>query len=159
MPTYFFRTSTLDTNLVSGKKPLTVGQHPQLQDTRKKLNVGVPVPAIHADLVRKSLDPRLLDADPDTPLPEEMEEAPVINELTELCVDERSISEHAGSNDYLEPYGEVISPGLVNKSTTISLGNPTLEIADKILVPMLKERVEPLQVLRFRALAASCGYS
>ncbi|KAJ6116099.1 hypothetical protein N7523_006516 [Penicillium sp. IBT 18751x] len=144
VPIYFFRISTLDDDLVS-PKPMTVGQHSQLRDAVKKLQFGVPRPAVDADLVRRRLDPKLLDADPATPLPKEMQEAPVILEFTELYLDERSFYEHAGSLDYLEAYGEMIAPGLLNKQSTVRLGNPTPEIVDKILAPMLNEQVEPLQ--------------
>lgn len=107
------------------------------------MKVGVHVPTIHADLVRRGLEPQLLHVNPATPLPETMQEAPII-ELTELYLDERPFYEHAGPKDYLGAYGEVMTPGLQNKQATIRLGNPTLEIVDKVLAPMLLERVEHL---------------
>lgn len=144
VPTYFFRRSALGASLIH-EKTLTVGEHPQLRDAQKKLKVGVPKPAIQADLVRRGLDPNLLDMEPPTPLPQAMQQTPVILEFTELYLDERSFYEHAGSKEYLEAYGEVMAPGLQNRQTTIRLGNPSAEIRDRILAPMLKEQVEPLQ--------------
>lgn len=106
--------------------------------------MGVPRPAVIADLIRRNLDTGLLDADPSTSLPEAMQETPVMIECTEIYLDERSFYEHVGSKDYLAAYGEVMEPALQNKQCTIRLGTPTAEIVDKILAPMLKERVEPL---------------
>ncbi|KAK4204645.1 hypothetical protein QBC40DRAFT_272664 [Triangularia verruculosa] len=140
VPTYYFRISALDADLVS-KRPSTISQHRQLGDAFKKLKVGVPRPAVEADLVRRGIDPKLLDADFDSPLPEPMQEKPVMLELTELYLDERSFYEHAGSRDYLDAYGEALKPGLQNTQTTIRLGTPTSEIADNILGPMLDEKV------------------
>ncbi|OGM43845.1 hypothetical protein ABOM_007556 [Aspergillus bombycis] len=144
VPTYYFRRSALDASLIH-EKPLTVGDHPQLRDALKRMKVGVPKPAIQADLVRRGLNPDLLDMDPATPLPQAMQQTPVILEFTELYLDERSFYEHAGSKEYLAAYGEVIAPGLHNRQTTVRLGYPTAEIRDRILAPMLKEQVEPLQ--------------
>ena len=141
VPTYYFHISTLDSDLVSAK-PMAVSQHPQLSDAQKKLKVGVPRPAVIADMVRRGIDPQLLDFDPSSILPETMQEAPVMLECTEIYLDERSFYEHAGSKDYLQAYGEVMTPGLQNNQITIRLGTPTDDIVDKILEPMLKERVE-----------------
>lgn len=145
VPTYYFRKSALDADLVSAG-PKTAGQHTQLRDAVKKLKVGVPRPAVEADLVRRGIDPRLLDVDPETPLPTAMQETPVMLEMTELYLDERSFYEHAGSRDYLEAYGEALTPGMQNCQTTIRVGTPTAEIADRILAPMLKEKVESMPV-------------
>lgn len=143
VPTYFFRLSTLDSDLV-GSQPMTIGQHSQLRDAMKKLHVGVPRPAVSADLVRRGLDPNMLDNDPSTLLPQSMQEAPVMLECTELYLDERSFYEHVGSKDYLDAYGEIMTPGLQNKHFTVRLGRPTAGVVDKILSPVLKEKVEPL---------------
>lgn len=143
VPTYYFHRSSLDADLVSDG-PKTVGQHTQLMDAIKKLKVGVPRPAVAADLARRQIDPNLLDANPSDPLPEAMQERPVMLEFTELYLDQRSFYEHAGSRDYLEAYGEVLKPGLMNRQVTIRMGAPTAEIVDKILAPMLKEKVEPI---------------
>lgn len=143
VPTYFFRISSIDTKL-KNSKPTTIGQHPQIRDAQKKLKVGVPVAAINADLMRRGLDPALLYLDPSTPLPDALQESTVILELTETYLDERSFYEHAGSRDYLDAYGEVMTPGLQNMQRTIRLGNPTPELVEKILAPMLQEKPEPL---------------
>tara|TARA_R110002060_G_scaffold47359_3_gene58454 strand:+ start:865 stop:1899 length:1035 start_codon:yes stop_codon:yes gene_type:complete len=143
VPTYFFRISTLDSDLVS-VKPMTLSQNPQLSDAQKKLKVGVPRLAVFADMIRRGIDPQLLDLDPSSILPESMQEAPIMLECTEIYLDERSFYEHAGSKDYLQAYGEVMTPGLQNSQITIRLGTPTEDIVDKILEPMLKERVESL---------------
>lgn len=144
VPTYYFRISCLDADLASAS-PTTVGQHLQLREAQRKLKVGVPRPAILADLKHRGIDPGLLDAAEDTLLSQSLQQAPVMLECTELYLDGRSFYEHAGSRDYLKAYGEVMSPGLKNSQATVRVGTPTTEIADKILAPMLKEIVEPLQ--------------
>lgn len=73
-----------------------------------------------------------------------MQLKPVMVECTEVYLDERAFFEHAGSRDYLKAYGDVMAPGLMNRTTTVRLGRPTEYIVEKILGPMLKERVEPL---------------
>jgi hypothetical protein len=113
-------------------------------DAIRKIKVGVPRPAVEADLRRRGIDPKLVDEVGMTALPEAMKVRPVMMEFTELYLDERSFYEHAGSRDYLDAYGEVLAPGLMNKQVTIRMGTPTAEITDKILAPMLKEKVEPV---------------
>ncbi|KAI5457709.1 hypothetical protein BGZ63DRAFT_393555 [Mariannaea sp. PMI_226] len=143
VPTYHFRISSLDNERITGG-PKTVGDHTQLQDSLKKLKIGVPRPAVLADLARRGIDPQLLDADPDTPLPSKMQQQPVMLEFTELYLDERAFFEHAGSRDYLDAYGLVMQPGLLNKQATVRIGFPTAEITEKILEPMLKAKHEPI---------------
>lgn len=143
VPTYSFRLSALEAETAS-PKPLTASQHPQLSKAQKKLQVGVPRPAVVADLVRRDLDPALLDLQPDDLLPDHAQLDPVVIECTELYLDERAFFEHAGSKDYLQAYGEVMAPGLSNDATTVRLGTPTAYIVEKILEPMLKERVAPI---------------
>lgn len=143
VPTYFFHHSSLDADLVS-EAPKLVSEHKQLSDAIRKLKVGVPRPAVVADLNRRGFDASLLDAALSDPLPDTMREDPVMLEFTELYLDERSFYEHAGSRDYLDAYGEVLSPGLQNRAVTVRLGTPTDDIAEKILAPMLKEKVEPV---------------
>jgi len=49
------------------------------------------------------------------------------------------------SRDYLDGYGTVMKPGLAfTPPVTLRLGTPAATIVDKILEPMLKERVQPL---------------
>lgn len=143
VPTYSFRLSHLEAETAS-PKPLTASQHPQISKAQKKLQVGVPRPAVVADLVRRDLDPALLDLQPDDLLPDHAQLDPVVIECTELYLDERAFFEHAGSKDYLQAYGEVMAPGLSNEATTVRLGMPTAYIVEKILEPMLKERVAPM---------------
>lgn len=143
VPTYHFRISSLNDEVI-GQEPKTVGRHTQLQDALKKLKVGVSRPAVVADLVRRGIDPELLDADPETPLPSNMQQEPVMLEFTELYLDERAFYEHAGSRDYLDAYGVVMQPGLMNKYATVRLGTPTAAIVEKILEPMLKAKHEPI---------------
>ena len=143
VPTYLFRRTSLDADLLP-EAPKSINQHPQLLDAIRKIKVGVPRPAVEADLRRRGIDPKLVDEVGMTALPEAMKVRPVMMEFTELYLDERSFYEHAGSRDYLEAYGEVLAPGLMNKQVTIRMGTPTAEITDKILAPMLKEKVEPI---------------
>ncbi|PSN74828.1 hypothetical protein BS50DRAFT_567603 [Corynespora cassiicola Philippines] len=145
VPTYYFRISTLESDLVSNA-PKTLGKHPQLAAAWKKLEVGVPKPAVVADMIRRGLDPGLLDLNPEDALPSSMEEdaTPVMLECTEIYLDQRCFYEHAGSREYLDAYGEVMTPGLQNSHVTVRLGTPTAEIIEKVLVPMLRERAEPM---------------
>jgi GNAT superfamily N-acetyltransferase len=149
VPTYHFRISSLNSSSSSSigggsSKPRTVGQHAQLQDALRKLQLGVPRLAVLADLARRGIGAHLLDASPDTPLPEALQQEPVMLELTEVYLDERAFYEHAGSRDYLDAYGAVMQPGLMDRQATVRLGTPTLDIADKILDPMLKAKCEPV---------------
>ena len=99
---------------------------------------------MRADLIRRGLDPALIELDSDSELPPELQEKPVAVELTELYLDERAFNQHAGSRDYLDAYGTVMQPGLQNSPPSIiRLGNPTASLVEKILEPMLHEIVPP----------------
>lgn len=156
VPLYFFRISSLDhehefdtDNAAGGRTsslpiPRTVEQHNQLWGALKKLRMGVPRPAVEADLVRRNLPTSLLDADPTDTLPEELQQQPVMLELTELYLDGRAFFEHAGSRDYLAAYAGVTAPRLQNHTSTIRSGTPPEGIVDSILAPMLKEQVHAM---------------
>ncbi|CAM6089738.1 unnamed protein product [Calypogeia fissa] len=145
VPSYFFRISNNDADLC-GPPPKTVSEYPQLRAAIKKLKVGIPRPAVVADLIRCGLDPDLLDLDMDAELPPSLrDQQPVALEFTELYLDERAFMEHAGSRDYLDGYGVVMRPAVQNRPPyTIRLGTPPASIAEKILEPILKEVVVPL---------------
>jgi len=142
VPTYFFRISN-NTDLCR-PAPKTIEEHPQLMAALAKIKRGVPLPAVRADLVRRGLDPSLLDLDPKTELPSKLQEKPVALEFTELYLDERAFNQHAGSRDYLDAYGEVMNPGFQNcPPKTVRLGTPSASLVEKILEPMLHEIVIP----------------
>lgn len=143
VPTYCFRISNNNIDLF-GSGPKTVADHPQLRDAKKKLDVGIPRAAVTADMVRRSLDPKLIDLNLSDALPIGLQERPVIVECFELYLDERAFNEHAGSKDYLAAYGAVMKPGLQNRQCTVRLGTPTSNLVEKILEPMLKEVVAPV---------------
>lgn len=140
VPTYFFRITTHDNELC--QKSLTVGEHPQLMAAKKKLLRGVPPHAVQAELVKRRIDPALVDADPAQPLPIEQQLHPVTLEFTEIYLDERAFMEHAGSRDYLDGYGIVMNPAMHNRTPqTIRLGTPSDNLIEKILEPILHENV------------------
>eukprot|EP00123_Amoebidium_parasiticum_P007185 comp17945_c0_seq1/m.18254 comp17945_c0_seq1/g.18254 ORF comp17945_c0_seq1/g.18254 comp17945_c0_seq1/m.18254 type:complete len:346 (-) comp17945_c0_seq1:694-1731(-) len=144
VPTYIFRISNTGTTLL-GPPPQTVGDHPVLRESKRKLLVGVPRPAVCADVVLRGYDPALLELDLSAELPAELRKQPVAVEFTELYLDERAFMEHAGSRDYLNAYGVVMRPSLQFRvPTTIRLGKPVESIVEKILEPILKENVAPL---------------
>ncbi len=110
VPTYFFRVNGADSDVCSAA-PRTVADCPALVAAMKRLKVGTPKAAVVADLVRKKLDPALLELEPTAALPASMQVAPVSAEMTEVYLDERAFMEHAGSKDYLDSYGRVMNPG------------------------------------------------
>ena len=60
-------------------------------------------------------------------------------ECTELYLDERAFFEHAGSRDYLDAYGGVMQPRLMDqRPITLSMGSPTAKLCEQVLEPMLK---------------------
>ncbi|EPZ32434.1 hypothetical protein ROZALSC1DRAFT_27441 [Rozella allomycis CSF55] len=142
VPTYFFRISNNDANLY-GDAPKLVKDHAQLAAAIKKLGLGVPRAAVLSDLAKRNLDPKYLDLDLLAELPPPLQgQKPVAIEFTELYLDERAFMQHAGSRDYLDAYGTVMSPGLSNRiPTTLRFGNPTQDMIEKILEPMLREQV------------------
>ncbi|UKZ74774.1 hypothetical protein TrVFT333_002444 [Trichoderma virens FT-333] len=143
--TYHFRICSLSSAVIS-QEPKTVREHAQLQAALKKLKFGVPRSAVLADLRRRAIDTYLLDLDQETPLPNHMQQTPVMLEFTELYLDERAFYEHAGSKDYLDAYGEVMQPKLMNRQATVCVGSPTAQIKEKILDPMLKAISQPIPV-------------
>lgn len=83
VPTYFFRLSAADAGLCP-PPPQTVGDHPHLRAAQKSLRMGVPPPAVAAQLAKLGIDPALAHADPSAPLPESLlGEQPVPVEFTE----------------------------------------------------------------------------
>ena len=145
VPTYFFRISNNDKSLY-GEAPKLVGEHPQLAAAIKKVKVGIPWNAVAADLEKRGIDPSYLDLELSDELPPALQgQKPIAFEMTEVYLDERAFMEHAGSRDYLENYGIVMSPGLCNrKPTTLRLGHPSQNLIDTILEPILNENVVSL---------------
>lgn len=143
VPIYFFRIATNNTNLCLSA-PQTVGEHPTLATALRKLTVGVPRGAVEADLRRQGVDPALLSAGPSAPLPEELRQQPVAVECTELYLDERAFNEHAGSREYLDAYAGVMDPKLRTRTCTVRMGSPTEFLRERVLEPMLKEKVKTL---------------
>lgn len=143
-PTYFFRICHSDSDLCPAP-PATVGAHPELLAAKKRLAMGAPLPAVRAHIVRLGLDPALLDLPDDASLPAELRSQPVAVEFTEVYLDERAFMEHAGSRDYLEGYGVVMTPGMsYGVPLTFRLGTPCSTLVDKILEPILKEQVQSM---------------
>ncbi|KAF2682046.1 hypothetical protein K458DRAFT_433043 [Lentithecium fluviatile CBS 122367] len=143
VPIYFFRIAPNNASLC-GPGPRTIDDHPALHTALRKLRVGVPRPAVLADLARRGLDPKLLDLDPSAELPEKLKQRPVAVECTELYLDERAFNEHAGSRDYLAAYGAVMDPALQNRHCTVRVGSPNEFLIERVLEPMLHERVAPM---------------
>jgi hypothetical protein len=143
VPLYFFRISHNNSDL-SSAVPQTVGDHSALQTAFRKIRVGVPRSAVEADLVRQGLDPSLLDLELSANLPAELRQAPVAVECTELYLDERAFNEHAGSRDYLDAYAGVINPALKTRTCVVRMGTPSDFLIERILEPMLKEKVVPM---------------
>lgn len=119
--------------------PRTVNDHPQLREALRKLQIGVPRLAVEADMRRRRLDPELLDVDASSPLPEGLQQKPVVIECTELYLGREAFYDHVGSTDYLDAYEGVMQPYLQNRQCTFRFGDPAPDITEKILQPMLKE--------------------
>lgn len=147
VPTYFFRISSNDANLY-GEAPKLVKDHAQLAAAKKKLSVGISRNAVEADLQRRNISPSYLDLELSEDLPPALQgQTPVALEFTEVYLDERAFMEHAGSREYLDGYGIVMTPGLSNHTpTTLRFGTPSQNMVDKILDPILKENVVSLSV-------------
>jgi hypothetical protein len=146
VPTYFFRMSNNDKDLY-GNAPKLVSEHKTLAAAIKKVQVGVSRAAVNAEVLKNGLDPAFLDLSLTEELPPSLRnQKPVALEFTEVYLDERAFMEHAGSMDYLKGYGTVMSPGMTNSPPiTIRLGTPKESLVEKILEPMLKERVFDLR--------------
>eukprot|EP00697_Spironema_sp_BW2_P018104 gnl/Spiro4/9984_TR5309_c0_g1_i1.p1 gnl/Spiro4/9984_TR5309_c0_g1~~gnl/Spiro4/9984_TR5309_c0_g1_i1.p1 ORF type:complete len:371 (-),score=91.93 gnl/Spiro4/9984_TR5309_c0_g1_i1:43-1122(-) len=143
VPTYFFRITASDD--VCRAVPRSIGAHPVLSAARMKIQRGVPAGAVHADLVRRGLDPKLLDMDADAELPPALAVAPVALEFTEVYLDERAFMQHSCSRDFLQAYGTVMLPAMQNiPPQTIRVGTPPASVVERILEPMLHEIVCPL---------------
>lgn len=144
VPTYFFRVSGNDTDLAP-PPPGTVGEHPHLRDAQRKLAMGVPPPAVRAGLVKLGIDPALAEAPADTELPEALRGSRAVAlEFTEVYLDERAFIEHAGSRDYLDGHGVIMTPGLARGvPTTLRMGNAPPSLVEKVLAPSLRENVVP----------------
>ena len=143
-PTYFFRVSRCDAELCP-PPPRLAGDHPLLAAARKKLQVGVPAPAVRAGLSKAGLDTALLDLDPTAELPAALREQPVAVEFTEVYLDERAFVMHAGSRDFLDGHAVIMRPHLVRGiPRTIRLGTPAPGLVERILDPVLHETVAPL---------------
>jgi hypothetical protein len=145
VPTYFFRTCPVDQELCP-TPPQTVGEHAKLRDARKRLRMGVPAPAVHAGLAKLGIDPALLELDDAAPLPPALRGAQAVRlEFTEVYLDERAFVEHAGSRDFLDGHGAVMNPALMaGVPVTLRLGTPAPGLVERILEPVLRERVAPL---------------
>ena len=138
VPVYCFRIAHSNADLMP-PTPTTFRQHSQLQAAVKRLQVGTPRAAVVADLLRRHLDPALLDRRPDSPLPDALQQRPVPVECTELYLDERAFMQHCGSRDYLDAYGLVVQPRLMDKQpTTLRFGNPPAKLCEQVLDSMLK---------------------
>jgi hypothetical protein len=142
VPTYFFRLTTNDFELCA-PTPQRVADHPQIQQAKKKIEIGIPLAAVHADFVRRGYSLSLLDLADDAPLPDELRSAAGATlECTEIYLDERAMMEHAGSRDYLDAYGAVLQPKLTRgQPQTVRLGTPTQHLQERMLEPILRERV------------------
>lgn len=145
VPTYFFRISSNNSDLCN-KTPKKIADHVQLKKSLQKIERGVPRYAIQQELIRRRLDPSLLEQPPDADLPESLQQLPVAVEFTEIYLDERAFMLHAGSRDYLDGYGVVMNPAMhYDIPSTIRLGTPTAKLVEGILEPVLKEIVIPLE--------------
>lgn len=143
-PTYFFRLSNNDDDLCS-PTPRTVNDLPHLHAALKKIQVGVPLPVVHAGLTKCGYDTSLLSLSLDSELPEALQTRPVRVEFTELYLDEQAFMEHAGSRDYLDGYAVVMNPALHHtKPSTIRFGTPPASMVERILEPVLNETAIPL---------------
>jgi hypothetical protein len=106
--------------------------------------MGIPKPAVCAELVKRRLDAGLLDLEPWAPLPPALSTPPVALEFTEVYLDERAFMEHAGSRDYLDGYGVVMHPALhYRPPRTFRLGTPAPSLA-ALLEPILHDVVLPV---------------
>ena len=73
---------------------------------RRKLEMGVPLAAVHAEMKKRDLDPSLLELDAAHPLPLHLQVHPVMLEFTEVYLDEPAFMAHASSREYLDGYGK-----------------------------------------------------
>lgn len=157
-PTYFFRVTNID---IAAPTPRKIGEHRHINEAKRKQKLGFPLPVILTDLTKRGIAHSLLDLDPEDELPAELQAQPICLEFTEIYLDEQAFMEHCGSRDYLEGYGVVMNPILLNSPpTTVRLGTPSNNLIEKILDPILKERVMPLPrdcfVWRPLPIAGSC---
>ncbi len=79
-----------------------------------------------ADLLRRGIDPTLIDTEPDATLPEAMQGKLLMLELTELFLDGRFFYQHAGSQDHVDAYREALASGLQAGTISTPFASATL---------------------------------
>ena len=143
---YFFRISN-DQELATDikNKTKTIGQHPHYSKLYKMLDMNMGLDFIIAKCKREEIDPmpflRNISRDELMELHEsELQFDPVVIDLTEFYLDNRSFVSHASSKDYMDSYSVLMQPHRSIQPFTVVLGTPTLRIYEGVLEPMLKAR-------------------
>ena len=128
------------------KDVTTIGQHPQYS---KKYKIAKYMPNyenIIAACQREGLSALPFEESwpIDTPMTKERAQVldfdPIVIDLTEIYLDNRSFSNHAARKDYLNAYSVLMQPYRSLQVYTKVAGRPTQGIWDRVLEPMLKAK-------------------
>lgn len=143
---YFFRIS-LDQSLAIEMKQKTkiIQQHPHYSKAFRMINMNMDINNILTKCERECIStiPIKDNWSMDEPIElhqDILEFDPVVIDLTELYMDNRSFVDHAQSKDYMEGYSVLLSPHRSLQPHTVVTGAPTPRMWEGLLEPILKAR-------------------
>lgn len=143
---YFFRIShdqSLATKMKEDVK--TIEQHPHYIKAYRMLGMNMDQSTLIAKCEREGISPIPLIQnwprdEPIAPHADELQFDPVVIDLTELYLDNRSFIDHVGSKDYMDGYSVLMSAHRSLQPYSSVTGTPTVNAWEKILEPVLKAR-------------------
>lgn len=143
---YCFRISH-DQSLAAAMKEevKTIEQHPHYIKAYRMLGMNMDPSVMIAKCEREGISSLPLTQnwrrdEPIQPHLDELQFDPVVIDLTELYLDNRSFIDHVGSKDYMEGYSVLMSPHRSLQPYSAVTGTPTPGCWEKVLEPVLKAR-------------------
>jgi hypothetical protein len=123
----------------------TISQHPHYAKGYKMMDMNMTKEFVISKCQREGISALPFEADwpRDEPIDSHASEFnfdPVVIDLTELYLDNRSMVNHACSKDYMEGYGILLAPHRSLQPHTVVVGSPTEGMWGSLLEPILKAR-------------------